>query len=73
MLILSRKIGEKIIIGDDITLTIFGVRGSQVRVGVNAPIEVPINREEIHQRIQTKNKLNSTNTEDTATNITETR
>ncbi len=73
MLILSRKIGEKIIIGEDITLTIFGVRGSQVRVGINAPIEVPINREEVHQRIQAKNKLNSTNTEDTAINITETK
>ena len=73
MLILSRKIGEKIIIGDDITLTIFGVRGNQVRVGVDAPIEVPINREEIHQRIQAKKQLNSINTEDTATNITDTK
>ena len=51
MLILTRRIGEKIVIGDDVTISILGVKGNQVRVGIEAPREVQVHREEIYQRI----------------------
>lgn len=53
MLILSRRIDETIRIGDDITLTILDVKGQQVRIGINAPEDVEVHREEIYERIQT--------------------
>lgn len=52
MLVLSRKLGEAIVIGDDITVTVLEVRGNQVRLGFTAPAEMPIHREEICQRIE---------------------
>jgi carbon storage regulator len=52
MLIMTRRLGEKIMIGSDITLTIVGVQGSQVRIGVDAPRDVPVHREEIYVRIR---------------------
>jgi carbon storage regulator len=52
MLILTRRVGETLVIGDDVTVTVLGVRGNQIRLGVNAPKDVAVHREEIYQRIQ---------------------
>lgn len=52
MLILTRKAGESIMIGDDITITLLGIRGGQIRLGFDAPPEISIHREEIYNRIQ---------------------
>lgn len=52
MLILTRRVGETLMIGDDISVTVLGVKGGQVRVGVNAPRDVIVHREEIYERIR---------------------
>ena len=51
MLILTRRVGEKLVIGDNVTVTVLGVKGHQVRIGIDAPRDVMVNREEIYQRI----------------------
>lgn len=52
MLILTRRVGEAVMIGDDIEITILGVKGNQVRLGTNAPPEIPVHREEIYRKIK---------------------
>lgn len=52
MLIITRKIGESIIIGDDVYITLLGIRGNQIRLGIDAPAHILVNREEIHSKIK---------------------
>ena len=59
MLILTRKIGESLIIGDDIEITVLSVRGNQVKLGVNAPKEIAVHRQEIYERIKAAEDNNS--------------
>ena len=59
MLILTRRVGETVMIGNDVTVTILGVKGNQVRVGINAPKNVAVHREEIYERIQREQKGDS--------------
>jgi carbon storage regulator len=54
MLILTRRVGETLMIGDQVTVTVLGVKGNQVRLGINAPKELAVHREEIFQRLQGK-------------------
>ena len=55
MLILTMRVGETLMIGDDVTVTVLGVKGNQVRIGVNAPRDVAVHREEIYERIKREN------------------
>jgi carbon storage regulator len=63
MLILTRRVGETLMIGDDVTVTVLGVKGNQVRIGVNAPKDVAVHREEIYERIRKENDMGETKTD----------
>ena len=60
MLILTRKTGEKLMVGDNVEITVLGVKGNQVRVGVNAPKDIAVHREEVYIRIQNEKQLDPT-------------
>tara|TARA_Y100001970_G_scaffold252533_1_gene326427 strand:+ start:28 stop:246 length:219 start_codon:yes stop_codon:yes gene_type:complete len=59
MLILTRRVGESLRIGDEVSVTVLGIKGSQVRLGVNAPKSVSVHREEVYDRINDENSKNS--------------
>ena len=61
MLILTRRVGESVVIGDDVDVTVLGVKGNQVRLGVKAPREIAVHREEIYQRIRRENENGGVN------------
>ena len=56
MLILTRRVGERLMIGDEISVTVLGVKGNQVRIGVHAPADVSVHREEIYKRVQAERR-----------------
>ncbi|HVK50173.1 MAG TPA: carbon storage regulator CsrA [Pseudoxanthomonas sp.] len=68
MLILTRRVGETLMIGDSVTVTVLGVKGNQVRIGITAPKDVAVHREEIYQRIQRGEDAGSAAGDDSSAN-----
>lgn len=62
MLILTRRVGETVMIGNEVTVTVLGVKGNQVRIGINAPKNVAVHREEIYERIKREQQGESSET-----------
>ncbi len=59
MLILTRRIGETLVVGDEVTVTVLAVKGNQVRIGVTAPKDVSVHRQEVYDKIQSENEVSS--------------
>ncbi|AOA71997.1 MAG: carbon storage regulator [Stenotrophomonas rhizophila] len=66
MLILTRRVGETLMIGNDVSVTVLGVKGNQVRIGITAPKDVAVHREEIYQRIQRGDEPNASGSENSS-------
>ncbi len=69
MLILTRRVGESLMIGDEVTVTVLGVKGNQVRIGVNAPRDISVHREEIFERIRKEREGDEGSDEDNVGNV----
>jgi len=68
MLILTRRVGETLMIGDEVSVTVLSAKGNNIRIGINAPKEVSVHREEVYQRIANQNASQGTNQSDDNTN-----